>query len=105
MMNAIVPALRFFFVHTIDRPDLARKLVWLRYLRSMPYVLSPDDARRFLGATICLKHLAAPSVAYGADLRVAEMSAMKVGDGRDSNAMLSKLNYGTDLTYHALIPT
>ena len=29
-MNAVVSALRFFFVHTIDRPDLARKLVRLR---------------------------------------------------------------------------
>src|SRR5580704_12825019 len=26
-MNSIVSALRFFFTHTIDRPDLARKLV------------------------------------------------------------------------------
>ena len=26
-MNAIVSALRFFFIQTIDRPDLARKLV------------------------------------------------------------------------------
>ena len=26
-MNSIVSALRFFFTHTIDRPDLARKLI------------------------------------------------------------------------------
>lgn len=69
-MNAIVSALRFFFVHTIDRPDLARKLVRLRYPRSLPDVLSPDEVRRLLGATVCLKHLAALSVAYGAGLRV-----------------------------------
>jgi len=25
-MNSIVSALRFFFTHTVDRPDLARKL-------------------------------------------------------------------------------
>lgn len=103
-MNAIVSALRFFFVHTIDRPDLARKLVRLRYPRRLPDVLSPDEVRRLLGATVCLKHLAALSVAYGAGLRVAEVSALKVGDvdstrmllriergkgGRDRNAMLS----------------
>ncbi len=45
-MNAVVSALRFFFVHTIDRPDLARKLVRLRYPRSLPDVLSPDEVRR-----------------------------------------------------------
>ena len=103
-MNAIVSALRFFFVHTIDRPDLARKLVRLRYARSLPDVLSPDEVRRLLGATVCLKHLAVLSVAYGAGLRVAEVAALKVGDidsarmllrvelgkgGRDRNAMLS----------------
>jgi hypothetical protein len=26
-MNSIVSALRFFFTHTIDRPDLARKVI------------------------------------------------------------------------------
>ena len=103
-MNAVVSALRFFFVQTIDRPDLARKLVRLRYPRSLPDVLSPDEVRRLLGATVCLKHLAALSVAYGAGLRVAEVSTLKVADidstrmllrvergkgGRDRNAMLS----------------
>ena len=29
-MNSIVSALRFFFTHTLDRPDLARRLVRLR---------------------------------------------------------------------------
>lgn len=103
-MNAVVSALRFFFVHTIDRPDLARKLVRLRYPRSLPDVLSPDEVRRLLAATVCLKHLAALSVAYGAGLRAAEVASLKVGDvdsirmllrvergkgGRDRNAMLS----------------
>jgi len=103
-MNAVVSALRFFFVQTIDRPDLARRLVRLRYPRSLPDVLSPDEVRRLLGATVCLKHLAALSVAYGAGLRAAEVASLKVGDidstrmllrvergkgGRDRNAMLS----------------
>ena len=103
-MNAVVSALRFFFVQTIDRPDLARKLVRLRYPRSLPDVLSPDEVRRLLGATVCVKHLAALSVAYGAGLRVAEVASLKVGNidstrmllrvergkgGRDRNAMLS----------------
>lgn len=92
-MNAIVSALRFFFVHTIDRPDLARKLVRLRYARSLPDVLSPDEVRRLLSATVCLKHLAALSVAYGAGLRVAEVAALKVGDV-DSTRMLLRIERG-----------
>ncbi|WP_244487676.1 MULTISPECIES: tyrosine-type recombinase/integrase [unclassified Aureimonas] len=103
-MNAVVSALRFFFVHVIDRPDLDRKLVQLRYPRTLPDVLSSEEVRRLLGATVCLKYLAALSVAYGAGLRAAEVASLRVGDvdstrmllrvergkgGRDRNAMLS----------------
>ena len=37
-MNSIVSALRFFFTHTVDRPDLARKLVRVAYPRNLPIV-------------------------------------------------------------------
>src|ERR1700710_1540189 len=39
-LNGIVSALRFFFTHTLDRPDLARRLVRLAYPRTLPVVLS-----------------------------------------------------------------
>jgi len=38
-MNSIVSALRFFFTHTIDRPDLTRKLIRLAHPRNLPVVL------------------------------------------------------------------
>ncbi|MDQ0323063.1 integrase [Pararhizobium capsulatum DSM 1112] len=72
--NSIVSALRFFFTQTLDRPDLARRLVRLALPRNLPVVLSRDEVTRFLNATTCLKHQAALSVAYGAGLRVAEVS-------------------------------
>lgn len=62
-MNSIVSALRFFFLQTIDRPDLARKLVRMKGIRKLPVVLSPDEVARLLGATRCLKHQAALSAA------------------------------------------
>ena len=92
-MNAIVSALRFFFTHTVDRPDLARKLVKVTYPRKLPVVLSPDEVARLLGATTCLKHQAALSVAYGADLRVAEVAHLKVSD-IDSERMLIRVERG-----------
>lgn len=103
-MNSRVAALRFFFTTTLDRPNLARKLIRVAYPRKLPTVLSPDEVARLLAATTCLKHRAALSVAYGAGLRVAEVASLKVGDidsqrmlirvergkgGRDRNAMLS----------------
>jgi site-specific recombinase XerD len=79
-MNSIVSALRFFFTHTLDRPDLARRVVRVSHPRDLPVVLSCEEVARLLDATTCLKHQAALSVAYGAGLRVAEVSMLKVGD-------------------------
>ncbi len=92
-MNSIVSALRFFFTHTIDRPDLARKLVRIAHQRKLPMVLSRDEVVRLLNATTCVKHQAALSVAYGAGLRVAEVSALKIRD-IDSERMLIRVEHG-----------
>ena len=103
-MNSTVAALRFFFTYTLDRPEISRKLIRLRYPRKLPTVLSANEVARLLAATKSLKHRAALAVAYGAGLRVAEVASLKVGDidstrmlvrvecgkgGRDRNAMLS----------------
>src|SRR5471030_2503141 len=89
-MNSIVSALRFFFTHTIDRPDLARKLIRVAHPRNIPVVLSRDEVARLLNATTCLKHQAVLSVAYGSGLRVAEVAALKVSD-IDSERMLLRV--------------
>ncbi len=91
-MNSIVSALRFFFTRTLDRPDLARRLVRLAHPRNLP-VLSRDEVARLLNATTCIKHQAALSVAYGAGLRVAEVSMLKVTDV-DSERMLLRVERG-----------
>ena len=46
-MNSIVAALRFFFTHTLDRPDLARKLVRTAHarIRSTSVVARAGDRR------------------------------------------------------------
>jgi integrase/recombinase XerD len=92
-LNGIVSALRFFFTHALDRPDLARRLVRLAYPRTLPVVLSRDEVVRLLAATTCLKHQAALAVAYGAGLRVAEVAALKVTD-IDSARMLIRVERG-----------
>ncbi|MER8529643.1 phage integrase N-terminal SAM-like domain-containing protein [Mesorhizobium sp. M1272] len=99
-MNRIVSALRFFFTHTVDRPDLARKLVRLAHPRKLPVVLSRDEVARLLNATTCLKHQAALSVAYGAGLRVVEVSTLKVADV-DSERMLLRVERGKGGRYRS----
>ncbi|ASR51210.1 tyrosine-type recombinase/integrase [Blastomonas fulva] len=103
-MNSIVAALRFFFTHTLDRPDLARKLVRTSHARKIPVVLTQDEVKRLLEATTCLKHQAALSVAYGAGLRVGEVSALKVRD-IDSKRMVLRIERGKGGRYrNAMLP-
>jgi site-specific recombinase XerD len=103
-MNMIVSALRFFFTNTLDRPELARKLVRTRHERKIPTVLSMAEVKRLLNATTCLKHQAALSVAYGAGLRVAEVSRLKVSD-IDSQRMLLRVERGKGGRYrNAMLP-
>ncbi len=103
-MNSIVSALRFFFTYTIDRPDLARKLIRAAHPRNLPVVLSRDEVARLLIATTCLKHQAALSVAYGSGLRVAEVAALKVSD-IDSERMLLRVERGKGGRYrNAMLP-
>ena len=92
-MNSVVSALRFLFTQTLDRPDLARRLVRVSHPRKLPVVLSRDEVARLLNATTCLKHQAALSVACGAGLRVAEVSMLKVRD-IDSERMLLRVERG-----------
>lgn len=103
-MNSIVSALRFLFLQTLDRPDLARKLIRMKRIRKLPIVLSPEEVARLLGATTCLKHQAALSVAYGAGLRSAEVAALKVRDV-DSERMLLRVERGKGGQYrNAMLP-
>lgn len=103
-MNSIVAALRFFFTHTLDRPDLSRKLVRTGHARKIPVVLTMAEVKRLLEATTCLKHQAALSVAYGSGLRVAEVAALKVSD-IDSKRMLLRIERGKGGSYrNAMLP-
>src|SRR3954447_21749210 len=79
-INTSVSALRFFFTVTVDRPDLSRRLVIVRYPRKLPNVLSVEEVRRLLEAAPGPKYKAALGTAYGAGLRVSEVTALKLGD-------------------------
>jgi integrase/recombinase XerD len=92
-INTSVSALRFFFTVTTDRPDLARRLVIVRYPRKLPNVLSVEEVGRLLEAAPGAKYRAALGTAYGAGLRVSEVTALKVGD-IDNTRMLIRVEQG-----------
>src|SRR5271165_4248690 len=92
-INCSVSALRFFFTVTLDRPDLSRRFVLVRYPRKLPAVLSVEEVGRLLEAAPGLKYKAILSTAYGAGLRVSEVASLKVDD-IDSKRMLIRVEQG-----------
>ena len=92
-INGSVAALRFFFTVTLDRPEMARHLTFVREPRKIPAVLSPEEVARLLEAAPGPKYKAALSAAYGAGLRVSEVVALKVSD-IDSERMLLRIEQG-----------
>jgi site-specific recombinase XerD len=92
-VNQTVSTLRFFFKITLGRPDLVERTAFVREPRKLPVVLSPDEVARLLDAAPGLKYRAALSVAYGAGLRVSEVTALKIGD-IDSKRMVIRVEQG-----------
>jgi integrase/recombinase XerD len=92
-VNSSVSALRFLFTITLDRPDLSRRFILVRYPRKLPNVLSVEEVGRLLAAAPGPKYKAALGTAYGAGLRVSEVAALKVDD-IDSTRMLIRVEHG-----------
>src|SRR6266487_3333693 len=49
-INGAVAALRFFFTVTLDRPEMARHLTFVREPRKIPVILSLEEIARLLEA-------------------------------------------------------
>src|ERR1700741_18195 len=92
-VNGSVAALRFFFTVTLDRPEMARHLTFVREPRKIPAVLSPEEVARLLEAAPGPKYKAALSAASAAGLRVSEVVALKVSD-IDSERLLLRIEQG-----------
>jgi site-specific recombinase XerD len=92
-INGSVAALRFFFTVTLDRPEMARHLTFVREPRKLPAVLSPEEVARLLEAAAGPKYKAALGAAYAAGLRVSEVVALKVSD-IDSERLLLRIEQG-----------
>ena len=76
-INGSVAALRFFFTVTLDDPEMARHLTFVREPHKIPVVLSLEEVARLLEAAPGPKYKAALSAAYAAGLRVSEVVALR----------------------------
>jgi len=92
-INATITGLKFFFDITLSQPELMAKMQHVRVPRTLPVILSREEAARLIAAAPNLKHQAALSVAYGAGLRVSEVVSLKVSD-IDSQRMTLRVEQG-----------
>jgi integrase/recombinase XerD len=92
-INATITGLKFFFDITLSQPELMAKMQHVRMPRTLPVILSREEAARLIAAAPNLKHQAALSVAYGAGLRVSEVVSLKVSDV-DSQRMTLRVEQG-----------
>jgi site-specific recombinase XerD len=103
-LNATITGLKFLFEVTLKRPEVMSKMSHLHVARTLPVVLSREEAGRLIDCAPSLKHRTALSVAYGAGLRVSEVTALKVGDV-DSQRMLLRIEKGKgQKDRYALLP-
>ena len=92
-LNATLTGLRFFFDITLGRAEVMARMQPVKLPRTVPVVLSMQEAARLIAAARNVKHQAALSVAYGAGLRASEVCRLKVGDV-DSQRMALRVEQG-----------
>jgi integrase/recombinase XerD len=78
--NQVVSALRFFYRHALDRPDLVPFVPYGKKPRTLPVVLSPEQVRRLLDAVPPGRNRLLFRIAYGCGLRVSELTHLRVPD-------------------------
>jgi integrase/recombinase XerD len=92
-LNATLTGLKFFFDITLGRGELMARMQPVKLPRTVPVVLSMQEATALIAAARNIKHQAALSVAYGAGLRASEVCRLKVGDV-DSERMALRVEQG-----------
>jgi site-specific recombinase XerD len=92
-LNATITGLKFFFDITLNRAELMARMQPVHVPRTLPVILSREEAGRLIAAARNLKHQTVLSVAYGAGLRASEVVALKVGD-IDSQRMTLRIERG-----------
>ena len=91
--NQAVCALRFLYRHTLGRDWAVEHIPFPRQPRKLPVVLSQAEVQRFLDSIRKLKYRAVLMTAYGAGLRLSEVTHLQVAD-IDSERMTIRVRQG-----------
>ena len=75
--NLNLQALRFLYNVTLGRPDIIRHLPFAKRPRTLPTVLSPEEALRFLDAALPGRDRTLLDTAYSCGLRLKELLGLQ----------------------------
>lgn len=89
-INATLTACRFFFLITVDRPEVVAKVRNVPVEQKLPVVLSREEAALLIESAPNLKMKTALTLAYGAGLRAGEVVSLKTTD-IDSQRMVLRI--------------
>jgi site-specific recombinase XerD len=92
-LRQTIAALRFVYRVTLDNADVVADIPWPKQPRRLPVVLSRQEVARLLAAAVNLKHRAMLMTAYGAGLRLGELTHLRTGD-IDRERMLLRVRQG-----------
>jgi site-specific recombinase XerD len=92
-VNTFVSATKFLYNVTLETPWPDGALPRCRVPHKLPVVLSPAEVEEFFHRVCTIRYRAALMTAYGAGLRVSEVTTLKVGD-IDSKRMLIRVRQG-----------
>jgi site-specific recombinase XerD len=95
--NQAVCALRFLYRVTLAKDWAVSHIPFPRTERKLPVVLSPAEVLQFLNSVTSLKYRAILMTAYGAGLRLAEVTHLRVSD-IDSQRMVIRVRQGKGRT-------
>ncbi len=92
-INVAYSAIKIFYETTLRREWNMKHIPRIKKKLGLPKVLSVEQVKRLLDATVNLKHKAILTVAYSAGLRVNELTHLRVSD-IDSKNMRIHVRFG-----------
>lgn len=83
-----IAALKFFYVNTLNRPEVVQHIHYPRAAKPLPDVLSAQELLSILDAVESIKYRAIITTAYAAGMRISEACTLRCRGDIDSSRMV-----------------
>lgn len=89
-----IAAIKFFYGHTLKRPQVAERISYPKVPKSLPDILSAEEVLDILDAVESIKHRAIIATAYASGMRISEACGLHSRGDIDSERMLIHVRQG-----------